>query len=548
MSRKHPLNSRIACLLVASMVSSMVGLSLCAQPRAPQPRPKLIVGIFVEGLSADYVDLLRSNFGPGGFNRIISEGLTLENVDYGPGIDATAATAILVSGAAPGVNGVASDRVYNASTRTDIPALLPAEKAGSYTDRDLTPSRLLVSTISDEVRISDGGLGMVHSLASNPQHAVILSGHAGNSAFWISDVDGKWVSSHAYRETPVTIAKRNVGLTLASRLDTMAWEPALKLERYPDLPEYKKLYPFRHTFPAKQPWRFKAFKESAVGNRELAATAIDYIDGLGMGRKAFTDMLSVAFDLTPYMHGREADNRIETMDAYVRLDGEIANIIEAIDRGPGMANTMLFIAGTPAPPGGKRDDERWAIPTGRFSPRKALSLINVYLMALHGPGEWVSGYHNGFFHLNHKLLKDKGMDESEFRQECADFLSRMAGVAEVYTIDDILARRAGDNPSALERNVYPPTAGDLLITVNPGWEVTDLDPDDPEDVKQKEAGPQLPVVRWQATTSPFYLLSPAVEPQTIYDTVDARAIAPTVTRILRIRSPNAAKLPPLSLK
>ena len=39
----------------------------------------------------------------------------------------------------------------------------------------------------------------------------------------------------------------------ASRLDTMAWEPSISLDRYPNLPEYKKLYPFRHTFPSRAP-------------------------------------------------------------------------------------------------------------------------------------------------------------------------------------------------------------------------------------------------------------------------------------------------------
>lgn len=540
MSRKKQISARLACVLVASMVTMGIAAATPG-PKAPSPRPKLVVGIFVKGLSADHIDLLRSNFGPGGFNRVIAEGLSIDNVDYGPGIDATAATAMLVTGAAPGVNGVPSGRVWNATTRTDIPVLLAPELAGSYSDRDLSPARLLVSTISDEVRISDGGLGTVHALAADPQMAVILGGHAGNSAFWISDVDGKWTSATYFKETPAVIARRNAGLTLASRLDTLAWEPALKLDRYPDLPDYKKLYPFRHTFPARNAQRFKAFKTSAPGNRELAATATDLITGIPLGKRAVTDMLSVAFDLSPYLYGRDADNRIETMDAYVRLDSQIASIIRAIDeKGPGMDSTLLFIAGTPAPSGSKRDEERWAIPTGTFSPRKAVSLLNVYLMAIHGPGEWVGGYYNGFFHLNAKLAKDRGLDMADLRRESADFLARMAGVSEVYTLDDILARRAGDNPAALERNIHAPHAGDLLVTVNPGWEISDGDDDDASLGETK-----LPVVRWQATTSPVYILSPDITPATVTGVVDARAIAPTVARILRIRSPNAAKLPPL---
>ena len=229
------------------------------------------------------------------------------------------------------------------------------------------------------------------------------------------------------------------------------------------------------------------------------------------------------------------------MDAYVRLDRDIASIVKAIEKGPGMANTLLFVAGTPAPAGGKRDEERWNIPTGQFSPRKAVSLLNMYLMALHGNGEWVNGYHNGFFYLNRALIKERDMSDADIRRESAEFLARMSGVSDVYTIDDILARRAGDDPSAIQRNISASHAGDLLVMVNPGWEVTDGE----EYSVPGQSQSQLPVVRWQATTSPVYILSPNISATEIVERVDARTIAPTVARILRIRSPNAASLPPL---
>ena len=542
MSRKDlSLNARIVCAILASLVS--IGAN-AAQPgvKAPSPRPTLVVGIFVEGLTAEYVDLLRSNLTESGFNRLITDGITIRNVDYGPGIDATAASAILVSGASPSVNGIPAAMAWDPVTKREYPVLLDPSLAGSYTEKQLTPAPMLVSTLSDEIRISDGGLGQVHSIALDPQQAILLAGHAGNSSFWISDIDGKWTSSSHYRETPTPVAKRNVGLTLSSRLDTMAWEPSIQLDRYPDLPEYKKLYPFRHTFPSRNVDRLRVFKSSPMANREVAATAAEYISTLSLGKRGVTDMISIGLDVSPFQYGREADNRIETMDAIIRLDHDIASIIQAVEKGPGMANTLLFVAGTPAPSGGKRDEERWNIPSGQFSPRKAVSLLNMYLMALHGNGEWVSGYHNGFFFLNQALIKERDMNASDLRREGAEFLSRMSGVSDVYTIDDILTRRAGDDPNALHRNISPGHAGDLLVMVNPGWEISDND-DDPATVGNDT---QLPVVRWQATTSPVYILSPSIEASEIVERVDARSIAPTLARILRIRSPNAASQPYLN--
>lgn len=550
MRKNSPITAHLASVLVASLVTMGIGVftpvrlyahqPTVRQLMEPTPRPKLVVGIFVEGLTAEYVNLLRHNFSQNGFNRFIDNGVTIENVDFGPRIDATAATAILMTGAAPGVNGVPASMIWNPDLKTEYPILLDSKSIGNFTTETYSPEALKVSTVGDEIRIADGGLGEVHSVAAGPQVSIILAGHAGNSGFWINDVNGRWSTSTFYKDVPAPVSRRNYGVTLSSRLDTMSWQPMLPLSRYPDIPDYKKVYAFRHTFPQKDLDRFKAFKTSAPANREVATVAAEYISSQKLGSRGVTDMLNLGFDVSPYQFGREADNRLERMDAYVRLDADIANLIRAIEKGPGMNHTLIFIAGTPAPASGKRDDERWNIPSGQFSPRRAISLLNLYLMAIHGNGDYVNGYHNGYFYLNHKVIKDKDINETEIRREAADFLARMSGVSTVYTIDDILGRRAGDDPNALQRNVSPNHAGDLLVQVNPGWEISD---GDSTGVTQTHT----PVVRNVATTTPVYILAPGLTSATIDETVDARRIAPTITRLLRIRSPNAASLPPLRL-
>lgn len=537
--KSRQISTRLASVLVVSLVT--IGIGAFTPLRAQSKRPALVVGIIVEGLNADNINLLRDNFGKDGFNRFINDGVSIENIDFGPGVDATAATAILMTGAAPGVNGIPSARVWDRETKSDYPVLLDPANIGNFTDETFSPQALKVSTISDEIRIADGGIGLVHSVAPDAQVAILLAGHAGNSGFWLNDFNGKWSTSTFYKDIPGSIARRNYGVTLSNRLDTIAWVPSIPLEQYPDLPEYKRLYPFRYTYPARDANRFRAFKTSAPGNHEVAETGIEYISSLKLGERGVTDMLNLGFNVSPYLYSREADTRTETMDAYLRLDADIASIVKAVEKGPGLANSIIFIAGTPAPTNSKRDDERWNIPSGQFSPRRAVSLLNMYLMAIHGNGEYVSGYHNGYFYLNRKFLKELDLDEAKIRRESAEFLTRMSGVSTVYTIDDIMERRAGDDPLAMQRNTSPVHAGDLLVTVNPGWEISD-------ESEPAQPNSQQQVVRNVATTNPFYMLAPSTVPQTIDSTVDARVIAPTVTRILRIRSPNAASLPPLRLQ
>ena len=149
------------------------------------------------------------------------------------------------------------------------------------------------------------------------------------------------------------------------------------------------------------------------------------------------------------------------MDSYLRLDRDLGRIFDAIDAaGPGMDKTLVFVTGTPLTRRQRRDDEKWAIPYGEFSSRKAVSLLNMYLMAIHGNGEWVSGYHDSQLFLNHKLIKDRGKDLEEIRTAAARFLERMSGVSHAWTIDEVLSRQASERPEAFRRNTVPETARD----------------------------------------------------------------------------------------
>ncbi|MDE6928377.1 MAG: hypothetical protein K2P06_06585, partial [Muribaculaceae bacterium] len=55
------------------------------------------------------------------------------------------------------------------------------------------------------------------------------------------------------------------------------------------------------------------------------------------------------------------------------------------------------------------------------------------------------------------------------------------------------------------------------------------------------------VHRETATTAPVIIMAPGVEARKIHTPVDIRMVTPTVCRLLRIRSPNAASLPAINL-
>ena len=540
MQRSTSTTLSLSMRLAAAFAASLVTFTLSA--RTPSERPGLVVGITIEGLSEDYLELLRDYFGKEGFRRLTDGGVVIHDLEYGPGADATAATAMLVTGAPPAITGVQSATVFDPVTRRSCALMLDPNTIGNFTTETYSPEVLSVSTLSDELRVAGGGIGRVYSLAPDPQQAILLAGHAGNAAFWINDVNGNWSTTTYYKDVPTSLTQRNFSSPLATRLDTLKWSPVMDAAKYPGIPSYKKAYPFRHVFQRNATDRYRAFKESATANTEVTNVAINFITSMSMGKEQETDMLNIAYTLTPYSWSKDPDSRLETLDAYLRLDADLARLFRTIDtNGPGMPRTMVWVAGIPSPPSGKRDDERFRIPYGQFSPRKAVSLLNMYLMALHGNGDWVGGYRDKQIFLNGDLIKERNLDRAQLRRETADFLTRMSGVVEAWTIDDITSGRAGSQSEALLRNTALATAGDVRLTVAPGWEIAD----DAEGRSSTKPRPQ--VSRLATQTYPAYIIAPGLEAERITVPVDACVLAPTVSRLLRIRSPNGASSAPLRL-
>lgn len=533
----HRLNKKLtitapALALIATLFTALPGWSLEVAPASSRQRPQLIVSIVVDGLRSDYLELLSECFGQDGFNRLIGGGVVIDEVDYGPGVDAAGAVAMLYTGVEPAVSGVASAMTYSTERKMQLPTLLDPSKIGNYTTETLSPSVIRVSTLADEIRIDGGGASYVHSLAPDAARAIIMGGHAGNSAFWLNDANGNWATTTHYREVPTAVTSRNYTRPLAQRIDTVSWTPSMDVASYPALPAHKRHYPFRHTFTGQT--KFSDFKTAAPVNAEVTDLAIDYLTSMRLGGRDALDMLSVGYTLAPFAGSTDTGARLETMDAYIKLDRHIARLLSVAEADG--RDVVVLLAGTPAPASTESDGDLWNLSTGEFSTRKALSLLNMYLIALHGNGEWVTDYDRGAFYLNRKLIDEKKLNAEDLRADAAKFMMRMSGVANAYTIDDILEGRTS---ASQRRNTIVASAPDVFIDVIPGWELVDD--------SSASQSPKRQTVRRSPAVAPVVIYAPSrLEAKRLSAPVDARRVAPTVARILRIRSPNGAAQPPIS--
>lgn len=521
--------------ILTSMILSMVALNALSQVKGE--KPTLVVGIIVDQLRSDYIELLQSHFGTEGFNKLTSEGAYFENVNFSiPKLDKVSGTSIVFTGNYPNINGIPSAKVFDTKTRRERDILTDASKIGNFTSETLSPQAITVSTLSDEVRVNSEGLGYVYSIAPDAQQAIIMAGHAGNSAVWINDVTGNWASSTFYKDYPMSMQMRNYSNSIAKRLDTATWKPSLDLSAYPDIPTHRKFYPFRYVFKRSNKDRYNAFKESALVNEEVTSVAIDHIKSQNLGRRGQLDMINIAYTAAPYSYSIDQDYRIELQDTYIRLDKQLARLFNAIEKQVGKNKAVIFLSSTGYFTDDRCDDEKFNIPTGKFYIDRAKSLLNMYLMSIYGNGNWVYGYDQNQFFLNHDLIKERNKDLAEIRDKSAKFLRQMSGVSETYTIEDILNNPVSEHAQAINKGTTAIYAGDIFVRILPGWQIVN------DDLQKSNK-----IIRTNAVNTPAFILAPGINSQKIPQIVDASFLAPTVARILRIRSPNAATHKPLSL-
>lgn len=513
--------------LITSVICSLVTIGTVIQ--ADPTRPRLVVGIVVDQLRTDYIEYLQSLFGEKGFKRLMHDGAYLRNVDFRTNRgDAVAATALLYTGNYPAQNGVTGAQSYDRSRGKMQPTLA----AGS----SYSPEGILLSTIADEIAIDGMGLNGIYSIAADPQQAVIMAGHAGTSAAWIAESNGNWTTAPYYNDSRQI---QNLGLARrspAARLDTMQWRPSIAIERYPGITAAKRGYPFRHSFPRSDRDAVRKYLASPLSNRDVTRTAIDYIRTLRLGeRPDGMDMLNIALTAAPYSYTADGDSRLELQDTYLRLDSDLGALFDAIDKAIGLDNALIYLSSTGYYEDPTADDAKYRIPTGQFSVKRAKSLLNAYLSATYGSADYIGGYADGHFYLNDKTISDKRLDADRLSRESRDFLAKMAGVAEAYTLDDILS--GGDATLSLRNAIDPKRSGDIYVTFTPGWTVTD-DTVYPERIHTERA---------TAIAAPFFLMGRDIAPQVIGTPIEATVLAPTVTQSLRIRAPNGAVQRPLLL-
>lgn len=521
--------------LLTTIVVGLAGIQSIAL--AAESRPKLLVGIVVDQLRTDYLENLKDMLGPGGFRRLMEKGVYIKDLDFMvPGGDATSASAIIQTGTYPRQNGITGGFIFDAATRTLRPIFQDESFIGNFTNETYSPAALRVTTLTDELSIEEGGKTRIHSIAPEASQAIVLAGHTGNSAFWINDESGRWSSTTYYTSPPSILQDLNYVRPLISRLDTLKWTPLYPNREYP-LVDFKKSHDgFKYTFSRADRDVFSLYKNSPIINSDITKAAKDYLTTLNLGKNwDGTDVLNIAYTLAPYPLANGQDYRYELEDAYLRLDKDLEDLFTALDKLEGNNDILIYLVSTgyfsePAP-----EYQKYRIPGGTFSVKRAMSLLNSYYTAKYGNAAYVDHYANNQIYLSKSTLEEKQLDLDRIAEEGRDFLVKMSGVADAFTQRDLMSP-ALTKLEAYRLAIDPKTAGEIILEFNPGWNIVDDSRFPTVDQKNKTA----------TYLTPGFILSNDLGHKVVEQPVAATAIAPTVAGAMKIRPPNSSVSKPIN--
>ncbi len=454
----------------------------------PPEKPKLIIGIVVDQMRYDYLTRFYDKFESNGFKRFMNEGTfcryTFLNYIFtqtGPG------HASIFTGTTPSHHGIVSNEWYIPLKKQKVYCVDDAKvnTVGSNSNNGkYSPQYLMTTTFGDQLRLHYLNQSKVISISLKDRAAILPGGKNPNAAYWYDDVSGNFITSTYYMETlPVWVEEFNAK-KLADLYLSRLWTTVRPINEYTesisDSNKYEKgfgnnqfVLPYDLTFVSKKNKNEKDYsilKLTPFGNTLVHDFAIATIINEQLGKDNIPDFLTISFSATDYIGHRFGPRSVEVEDTYLRLDKEIAHLLDFIDSELGKENVLIFLTADH----GVSDNPTYLndmnMSGGVFKQFYALSLLRTYLNATYGEGEWVLGYSEQQIFLNRNLIEDAKLSLKDVQEKVASFMIQFNGVANAVTAYSLQYQNYTDGLlNAMQNSFNPKRSGDVLIALDPGW-------------------------------------------------------------------------------
>jgi hypothetical protein len=509
-----------------SMFILLLAASATSMKAADEKRPKLVVGIVIDQLDNQTLQMMMPLMGNDGLSKIWIDSYNRDNVTFDfDNSDRASAVASIYTGASPFQHGIVAGRWMNRKTLMASSPLDDGNSSGINTIEHTSPQKLLATNLADEMKLESEGRSKICAIAAYRDAAVLAAGHEADVCIWMNHDDGKWASSDYYGSLPEWVNKLNDSI-----LPRYTWQPSRLASDYIRITGQDQGHTFSHNIRQDSG---EDMLTSPFSNDWVNAAAIAALDGMNLGRDDTPDLLSLTYYAGNFRHGNNSISSIELQDIYLRLDYNIAGLIKEINDRIGIDNVLFFITSTGYADYSAPDLASTRIPTGTVNMERAVALLNLYLSAKYGSEQYIETYFHNQIYLNHRLIEDKGVAMHEILDNSVDLLVQMSGVRNVILLRDLMST-IPDQDAARRRNAYNNSyTGDIIIEAIPGWGITDVN----EDITEYRRPTPQPF--------PMILYGNGIRGEINHEPISVSVLIPTVCNILRCNAPNASYSNPL---
>lgn len=447
-------------------------------------KPKLVVGIVVDQMRYDYLTRFWNHYSQGGFKRLINEGFNCKNNHFnyvptytGPG------HASVYTGTTPAFHGIIGNDWFDINSNEMVYCAGDDSynTVGSSSNAGkMSPSRLISSTITDELKLATQLRAKVIGVALKDRGAILPAGHAANAAYWFEGgKEGKWISSDYYqKELPAWVKKFNssgrvkeylkvwntihpIATYLESGPDITNFEAAFEGEKTPSFPhDLKKL--------SKENGDFDILKSTPFGNSLTLDFALEAIEAEAMGKDSITDFLAVSFSSTDYVGHQFGVNSKEVQDTYIRLDLELERLLNELDKRVGKGAYTIFLTADHGAVNVPAYLKSVKIPGKYVEAGDYKDKISKELEAVLGVSDLILSVYNDQVFIDHDKIESAGLKEAEVIENITEIITKFDGIMGVYTRKQLITENY-THPllSKIQMGYNFERSGDVVFVLHP---------------------------------------------------------------------------------
>ncbi len=447
-------------------------------------RPKLVVGIVVDQMRWDFLYRYYNRYGNGGFKRLLSEGFSCENamIIHLPSYTAVGHSCVF-TGSVPALNGITGNDWTEQLTGKQMycTADSTVESVGNESeDGKMSPRNLLVSTVTDELRIATNYKSKVVGVSLKDRAAILPAGHTANGAFWLDDSSGHFITSSYYmKQLPSWVNAFNSRNEI-SELIKNGWNTLYPINTYSQSDSDNESYEgkFREETESVFPHDMKklyglykgSFRQTPFGNTLTLDFAKAAVENYNLGNGDATDFLTINCASTDYVGHFFGPNSIEIEDTYLRLDKELEKFFQFLDAKIGKGQYTVFLTADHGVAHTIGYMQKHQLPAQFFISKPIIDSLNKILEDKFGIQKLVLSGMNYQVNYDMKKIYGQHLDFDLVKKMTVEYLQRQPGIAYAVDIAKIGEAPVPEPIKKMIINGYNfKRSGAVQVILEPGW-------------------------------------------------------------------------------